>query len=504
MKTTELKNDSTDFHVKVTIPAKEIASEIEKELAKLAKTAKLDGFRVGKVPASVLQKKYGLALRSDAVKNKIMKAMSDIAKDKDLRILMDPEVSDLKSEENKDLEFTLKYQLLPEISMPDFKKIAIEKPILEVKDKDIDAQMEQLVGLAKDYTKESKTKAKKGDQVTIDAVGYVDNKAFAGGKLTAHKLVLGSGAFIPGFEDQLIGSKAGDDVSVKVAFPKEYHEKSLAGKPSEFKVQVLAVHSESPAKLDDEFAKKFNFENLAKLKEQVTKNISQSYDEPIETMMKMDLFDKLEGMLKFDIPAALLEREVSILRNQAGQMQDEELDGKSAKEQDAYFTKLASRRVKLGLMLAEYVKLHKLQIEKADINKAVMAQARQFPGRENEVINLYLKNSEALESLKGPILEDKAVRNIFEKEVKLTEKSYTKEKLEKLLESHDEQDYGPVMPTKKAKAAKHEHEEEHVHGPHCQHEHGHVHTHEYEHDNPQALEHAHDHNRKRKSDFTGE
>jgi trigger factor len=497
MNITELKHDTTDFHVKVTVPAKEISAETEKELGKLAKTAKLDGFRVGKVPASVLQKKYGHALRSDAVKNKIMQAMKDVVKDKNLRILTDPEVDDLKNEEGKSLEFTLKYQLLPEIPMPDFKKISIEKPVLEIKDKQIDEQMEKLVGLAKEYNKESKTKAKKGDQVTIDAVGSVGGKEFAGGKLTSHKLVLGSGAFIPGFEDQLIGAKAGDDVLVKVDFPKEYHEKTLAGKASEFKVKVLAVHSESEAKLNDEFAKKFNFENLAALREQVSKNLSESYAEPIETMMKMSLFDKLEGMMKFEVPKSLLEREANILKGQASQIEDEELSAKSAKEQDAYFNKLASRRVKLGLMLAEYVKIHKLQIEKADMNRAIMAQARHFPGRENEIINLYLKNPNALESLKGPILEDKAVRNIFEKEVKLTEKTYTKEKLEKLLATEDNRDHGHMHHTPARHVNNHPHgHEDHVHGPDCNHEADHTHTHQYEHDHPHNSDHTHEHNRK--------
>jgi len=199
MNITEIKNDKTDFHVKVTIPSKEISSEIEKELDKLAKDAKIDGFRVGKVPTSFLEKKYGASLRAEAVKNKIVKAIGDITKDKNLRVLMDPEVEDIIDEENKDLEFIIKYQLFPEITIPDFKSISIEKPILELKDKDIDEQLEKLVSTSKEYNKVSTSKAKKGDQVTIDAVGYVDGKAFAGGKLDSHKLVLGSGVFYPGF-----------------------------------------------------------------------------------------------------------------------------------------------------------------------------------------------------------------------------------------------------------------------------------------------------------------
>lgn len=495
MKITELKNDATNFHAKVVIPSKEIDVEVEKELAKLAKTAKLDGFRVGKVPASVLKKKYSEHLRVDAVRNTIVKAIGNVSKNQNLRTITDPEVDDLKNEEGKDLEFVLKYELLPEIPMPDFKTITIERPVLEVQDKDIDERLDQLLDMAKDYSKEIKTKAKKGDQVTIDAVGYVDDKAFEGGKLTSHKLVLGSGAFIPGFEDQLIGTKAGDDVSVKVDFPKEYHEKSLAGKPSEFKVKVLFVHEETKGKIDDEFAKKFNFDTVDKLKNQIKTSMIESYSGPIETIMKMELFDKLEELLKFDIPNALLTREIAALKNQASQMDDEDLNAKSEKEQDAYFKKLASRRVRLGLMLAEYVKVHNLQIDKTDINQAIVAQAKHFPGRENEVMNMYLKNQQALESLKGPVLEDKAVRSIFDKEVKIIEKSYNKEKLEKLIDSENDIDYGSVIPSKKSKKIARD-EDDHVHGPNCQHEHGHEHTHEYEHDHPHEHDHLHEHNRK--------
>ncbi len=439
MNITEIKNDKTDFHAKVIIPSKEISSEIDKELSKLAKSAKIDGFRVGRAPISFLRKKYELSLRTDVVRGQIVKAISDVTKDRNLRVFTDPEVDEIKNEENKDLEFTLKYQLLPEITMPDFKKISIEKPVLDLKDKDIDEQLEKLIDASKEYNKISKAKAKKGDQVTIDAVGYVDGTAFAGGKLTSHKLVLGSGAFIPGFEDQLIGAKAGDDVSVKLDFPKDYHEKTLAGKASEFKVKLLEVHNESRVEPSDEFAKKFNFESLEKLREQIAKNIHGVYEESIKTMMKMELFDKLETMLKFDVPKILLDREIDVLTKQASlQQNSDDPQEQSQQEQQKDLAKLASRRVKLGLMLAEYVKLQKLQIDESDIQKAVISKAQNFPGREGEVIDFYLKNPNAVESLKGVILEDKGVKAIFEKEVNLTEKSYSKAKLEKLLEKNNE------------------------------------------------------------------
>lgn len=435
MNISELNKDDLNLHVKVSILSKDIDSEIDKELVRIGKTAKMDGFRAGKVPPSILKKKYFDSLYGDAIRTKISQAIKDITKERKLRTVMDPKVEDLKAEKGENLEFTLKYELLPEIPMPDFSKISIDKPALEVTEKDIDEQIDKLVSFSKSYEKETKGKAKSGDQVTIDAIGYVDEKAFDGGKLEGHKLVLGSNAFIPGFEDQLIGSKAGDDVSVKVPFPKNYHSKELAGKDSEFKVQVLAVHTATSPKIDDEFAKKFHCETVAILREQISKNIKTEYSEAIHTFTKMKLFDKLEKALTFEVPNSLLTRELDILKRQAqGMEEDPSIKDKSEEEKEKYYTELASRRVKLGLMLAEYVQQKNLSIEENDIKEAIISQARKYPGQEQQVIEYYSKDRNALESLKGPILEEKAVKAIFDKEIKVTEKPYKKDKLEKLLE----------------------------------------------------------------------
>ncbi|MBA2628840.1 MAG: trigger factor [Rickettsiaceae bacterium] len=432
----ELKKDKTEFHVKVIIPFQEISKQIEVELASVAKTAKMDGFRVGKVPLSVLRKKYVPTLRSSIARDKIDAAIKKIVKDNNLNIAFDPAIEDFKNEDNQDLEFVLKFELLPLVTLPDFKKISIEKPVLEVSQKDIDENLDKILRFSKSYDKETKSKAKSGDQVTIDAIGYVDEKAFDGGKLNSHKLVLGSKSFIPGFEDQLIGSKAGDDVSVKVDFPKDYHSKDLAGKPSEFKVKVLAVHHENVPKIDDEFAKKFKCDNVEQLREQIAANIRSNYDESILVLMKMKLFDKLEDLLKFDIPASLLKREKEILKGQTPQLADDaELKNMSDKEKDKYFDELAARRVRIGLMLAEYVKQKDLTITEADVRQAIMEHAKNYPGQEQMVVEFYKKNNNALENLKGPILETKGVKAIFDNEIIIKEKSYTSEKLEKLLEN---------------------------------------------------------------------
>jgi trigger factor len=431
----ELKKDDLNLHIKVIIPTKEINDTITKELTRIGKTAKMDGFRVGKVPPHILKKKYFDSLFGDVARNKISESVTNITKERKLRTVIDPQVEDLKIEKDQDLEFVLKFQLLPEISMPDFSKVTIEKPMLKVSKENIEAELDRLAGFSKIFEKETKGKAKIGDQLTIDAVGYVDGEAFEGGKLTSHKLVLGSNAFIPGFEDQLVGSKAGEDVLVKVTFPEQYQAKNLAGKSSEFKVKVLAVHNGKLPDIDDEFAKGFNCKTIEELKEKISDNLEHEYDNHIHVFIKMKLFDKLEDLLKFEVPEVLLQRELEILKKQAVEMEDDpSIADKSEKEKEKYYTELASRRVKLGLMLAEYVQKNSISIEENDLKTAIIAQARNYPGYESQVIEFYSKDRNALESLKGPILEEKAVKAILDKEIKITEKAYNKEKLEALIE----------------------------------------------------------------------
>ena len=435
MNISELVNDKLNLHLRVTVPSKDIESEIDKEIAKIAKTAKIDGFRVGKVPVHMLKKRHADSFRGDVYRNIIARSISDINKERKLRSAADPGITDVIAEADKDLEFTLKFELLPEISLPDLSKISLERPVLEVSDNEIDEELNKLLELAKTFDKETKAKAKKGDQVTIDATGFADGEEFSGGKLDGFKLVLGSGVFIPGFEDQLIGSKAGEDIDVKVTFPKNYQAKELAGKDAEFKTKVLAVHCPKAAELDDEFAKKFKCANVAELKEKVSASIKETYSHLIRDFMKMKLFDQLEGSLKFDVPESLLSREVEILKKQTSQEgNDPDIAKKSEKEKEEYYQKLALRRTRLGLMLAEYVHQNNLKIDENDIRQIIIKQAQNFPGQESQLISFYYNNPNALESLKAPALEEKAVTVIFDQEIKITDKKYPKNKLDKLLE----------------------------------------------------------------------
>lgn len=432
----ELKNDKVNYHVKVTIPNNVIESEIDLELSKVAKDAKMPGFRPGKVPLPMLRKKYHGSLRGDVVKNQIIKSMDSIKADKKLKVAAEPAIEDITNEDAKDLEFTLKYDLLPEIKLPDFKTIAMEKPVLDVQDKDIEEGLNSIAKMHITYDKPKKTAAaKEGDQVVIDTIGFIDGKEFKEGKVTDFKLVLGSGQFVPGFEDQLVGVKANSDITVKVTFPKDYFHKEFAGKPAEFKTHVKEVASPVTPKIDDEFAKTLKCKDLKELKEKISEEISKTYASQVHTDMKMRFFNKLEDLLKFDVPETLLSKEMHALRHQTEQSEseDEDIVNKSEKEKEAYYKKLATRRVRIGLMLAEYVKSKNIQITQNDLNEEILKQARQFPAQASQIFEFYHKDARARETIKGAVLEEKAVQYLFANEVAITEKKYKKDKLEKIL-----------------------------------------------------------------------
>lgn len=438
MQVTELKNEGLDFEVKVVLPSAKISDEIQKELSNLAKRAKLDGFRVGKAPASIVSKKYGPSVRSDVVQKEISHAVQHVLAEHKIKPFGEPRLEDLRNEENKDLEFILKFELLPDIQLPDFKGISITRPRLVISEEDLDKRIDEFASFAKQYVKETSGKIKKDHQVTIDAVGYVDGEAFEGGKITDHKLIIGSGTFIPGFEDQLIGSKAGDEVEVNVTFPENYHAKYLANKPAKFIVNIKAVHSAEKSVIDDDFAKQFKCETLQELRENVSKNMEDEFKDSINTLMKMKLFDQLEPLLTFDVPKSLVAQEINVLKSQTDKDTGEIFKDKSPEELNKYYQKLALRRVRIGLLLSEYMKSKDLRIEQNDVREAVMAQARRFPGQEMAVFDFYQKNPRAVEQLKGPLLEEKTVRHIFDNEVKIKDKDYTRKDLEALLAKEEE------------------------------------------------------------------
>jgi len=434
MQITELTNNDLNFEVRVIIPSSKITDEVKKEIVTLSKKVKIDGFRAGKVPLSVVSKKYEQSVILDVVQHQINHAVQHVIKDNNLKTVTDPQLENLCNEKDKDLEFTLKFELLPTIELPDFKKIMITRPVLANTEEDINKQIELLVSISKNYNIPSVGMVQKGQQVIIDAIGYVNNEAFEGGKLTDHKLVIGSGTFIEGFEDQLIGAAAGDEVEVNVTFPEEYNAVELAGKAAKFIVQVKSINSADEILVDDEFAQKFNCKTLEELRNNISKRMQAEVSESVNTVMKMSLFDQLEALLTFNVPESLKIQEINVLKSQVAENSDstEVFKDKSEQEIDECCKKISVRRVKMGLFLNKYIQVKGLRIEQDDISKAIIVEARKFPGQEMQVFDFYQKNPKIVERLKGRILEDKAVEFIFNNEVTLEEKSYSKEEIEEL------------------------------------------------------------------------
>ena len=436
----ELKKDKVNYHIKVIVPSKIIESETDLELSKVAKTATISGFRPGKVPMSMLRKKHHSSLRADIAQNKIIDLMNKIKSDNKLKTFTEPLIENVVNEDSKNLEFTLKYDLLPEIKLPDFKRMTIEKPVLDVQEKEIEAGLDKLARIHTTYdTQKETTAAKKGDKVIIDSQIFVDGKEFEEGKMTDFSVILGSGNLISEFEDQLVGAKAKSDITIKIKLPEDYIYKHFAGKPAEFKTHVKEVLIPSVPKIDDEFAKTLEINDLKELKAEVSLEIANAYLSEIYIDMKMKFFDKLENLLKFDVPEALLSKEINALKHQTEHSvaQDENTDKKSEKEREEYYKKLATRRVRIGLMLADYVQHKNIQITQNDINQEILKQARKFPSQASQIFELYYKDTRVRDTIHGTVLEDKAVQYIFENEISITEKKYTKEKLEKMLYEED-------------------------------------------------------------------
>ncbi|KAJ6644972.1 Trigger factor [Pseudolycoriella hygida] len=439
MQITELKNDDLAFEAKIIIPIIKIDEEVQKELTVLSKRVKIDGFRVGKIPSKVIEKKYKPSVKLDVVQDEVSNAIKHVITEYNLKVLGKPKLEDFQNKENEDLEFILKFELVPSINLPDFKQITITRPKLIIEE-EINKQIDRLAEEAKSYTIENIEKAEKGHQLTVDMVRYVDGEIFEGGKVTDYKLVLGRKTLIDNFEDQLIGVKIGEEREVNVTFPAEYHLQKLAGKPSKCIVQVKAIRAAEEVIIDDEFAKKFGCDTLEILHNNISQEIEEKLHRSVITVMKMSLFDQLEKILTFNVPQSLVTQEINILKSQTNSSNEASsmFKDKTEAEINEYYNKLALRRVRIGLVLAEYMSVKKLRLLAEDIENAVMALARGFPSQELVILDFYKKNPKALESLRGAILEEKAVQDIFDNEVTIAEKEYTTRELEEFLSEQEE------------------------------------------------------------------
>jgi trigger factor len=431
-----IKNNSEGLkqHFTVTIPAGQIASEMDNRLAEVGRTVRIPGFRPGKVPMTLLRKKYGPSVMGEVVENAVNSGAQKAIADNDLRPALRPEIAITSYQEGGDLQFTVQVEVLPEVEVQDLSGLKLERPVADVTDEVVDEALERIASRRETTEPAAKShKSKSGDVVTIDFEGSVDGVPFDGGKAEGYDLKLGSNSFIPGFEDQLVGFKAGDKTTVKVTFPADYGAEHLAGKDAEFAITVHEVKTVKPASVDDELAKQLGLDDLAALRKSIRGEIERDYATMSRAHLKRHLLDALAEGHSFAVPQGMVELEFDAIWKQVEEDRkqgrvDPSDEGKSDDELKGEYRSIAERRVRLGLLLSEVGRKNNVQISQEDLNRAVITEARNYPGQEHLVIQYYQKNPEAKEALRAPIFEEKVVDFIIEL-AKITDKKVTVDEL---------------------------------------------------------------------------
>ncbi len=441
MQVTETLNEGLKRGYAITVTAAELEEKVTEKLKEAQPDVELKGFRKGKVPLPLLKKQFGQRLMGESMQEAIDGAMNKHFEDSGDRPALQPEVKMTNEDwkEGDDVKVEMTYEALPEVPELDLSSIEVEKLVVKAADADVDEALESLAKTAQEF--EAKDGASEdGDQVVIDFVGKVDGEAFEGGAAEDYPLALGSGSFIPGFEEQLVGVKAGDEKAVEVKFPEEYGAENLAGKDAVFDVTVKEVKAPKAAEINDELAKKFGAEDLDALKGQIRERLEAEYAGAARQVMKRGMLDKLDGMVSFDLPPSLVDAEAKQIAHQLWHEENPEVQGHDHGEIEATdeHKSLAERRVRLGLLLAELGQKAEVEVTEAEMTQAIMSQARQYPGQERQFFEYVRQNPGMQQQLRAPIFEDKVIDLIAE-QAQVTEKEISKEELQTAVEALDEE-----------------------------------------------------------------
>ena len=428
MNVSETKSDGLLREYKIVITADEIEAEVTKKLEEIAATVKMPGFRPGKVPLSVVKTRFGDQARGEAIKTALDEGARQAIEGNDLKLASQPKVDIQSYEENKDLEASLACEVMPAITVPDLAKLSIEKPRMESDAQEIDEALRRIADENRPTVALAKPRAAKlGDVVTINFIGRIDSEAFEGGAADGHALELGSNSFIPGFEDGLVGAKIDEKRDVPVTFPEDYQAEHLAGKLAVFEVTVTDIQEKADASIDDELAKRLGFDNLDGLKDAIGQQINGQHATALRQLVKKNVLDALADGDAFDVPPSLYQQEYdSVARamnpNAAdAHHHDHDQDhdhpaadvGMSKADKDEA-QKIATRRVRLGLLITEIGRVNNIDVTEEDTRKAVFEEARRYPGQEQMVLEYFQKNPQAMQQIAGPIFEDKVVDFILE------------------------------------------------------------------------------------------
>ena len=443
MQVTETLNEGLKRGYAMVITADELNSKVDEKLKEAQPEISLKGFRKGKVPMPMLKKQFGKNLMGEVMQETIDGAINSHFSDAGVRPAMQPNVQmtnqDWKEGDDVHIEFT--YEALPEIPEVDLSKIKLNKMVVKADDAAVQEALANLASTAQSFKSRRKgSKARDGEQVVIDFVGKVDGEAFEGGSAEDYPLVLGSNSFIPGFEDQLIGVKSGDEKDVNVTFPAEYGAANLAGKDAVFTCTVKDVKEPVAAEIDDELATRFGAENLDGLKAQIAERLEAEYAGAARAVQKRELLDALDKLVKFDLPPTLVDTEAKQIAHQLWHEENPDHHGHDHDviEPTAEHTSLAERRVRLGLLLADLGQKAEVEITDAEMTQAIMAQARQYPGQERQFFEFVQQNQNRQQQLRAPIFEDKVIDHIFGL-AKVTDKDVSKDDLQKAIDAMDDE-----------------------------------------------------------------
>jgi len=448
MQVTETSSEGLKREYKVVVPKSDLEARRNSRLNEIKGQVRLNGFRPGKVPVEHLKKIYGKSVMAETIEAMVREANSKIVTDNNLKLAMEPEVKlpeDQAEIENvfsgqQDLAYTVALEIIPPIALADFKTIKLERPVAEVSDADITEALNRIAEQSRPYAAKPEGSAvETGDKVTISFTGTLDGVPFEGGSGEDVGVNVGSNTFIPGFEDQLIGMKAGEERLVKVRFPNNYLSENLAGKDAEFQVTAKTIEAPGEIMLDDAMAKAVGLESLDKMKEVVKERLARDFAAESRAKLKRTLLDKLDELHKFSPPPTLVQQEFDAvwsqvkadLDSQNRTFADEDTTEEKARED---YQRIADRRVRLGLVLAEIGERNGIKVADEDLTRAVVERARQFPGQEQQVWDYYRKNPQAMAQLRAPLYEEKVVDFILELAT-VTDKPVSKDELFKADES---------------------------------------------------------------------
>ncbi len=488
MQVTETVSEGLKRQLKVIVPAADLKARVEAKLEDLKEKVRLNGFRPGKVPLAHVRQLYGRSVMAEILEETVGETSSKALQDRqerpafrpDIKLPEDKETVERIIEGESDLEYTMSFEILPKIDLADLKTITLEKAAAAPEEDDVKKALERLMKANVSYEAKDSA-AEQGDRLTIDYKGSVDGEPFEGGTGEDAFIVIGSKRFIPGFEEGLEGAKAGEQRDIRVTFPEDYQAKHLAGKDAAFDVTVKEVAKPVEAKEDDEFARTLGMESFAKLEEAIRGQLQKELDGVSRNRLKRALLDALDEKHSFEMPPSLVESEFeAVWRNVTRQLEESkgsfEAQGTTEEKAREDYRKMAERRVRLGLILAEIGNVNQIRVGDDELRRAVMERARQFPGQEREVVDFYRKNPQAMNELRAPVYEEKVITFALEL-VKTTEKVVTPAQLMEFAAEQEREDA-----LLEGDGAGHEHHHEGECGPGCDHDHDHDHGHHHHHD----------------------